>query len=238
MKLEVLGKNPWDRSDLRNEGVVSDELVGTSQGVSVRRVIYRCPLRAQEFRFLTSECTLPPGLIAHLYRQRWEIEKTFDELKNKLGERKAWASSPEAKAAQAHFLCLAHHLMLRCERRLEREEGVRNEAEIARRASRLEKEQERLGKMKLTVPVLVRAFQRLTVRSFKFIRWLIATLRATSPRAGYRHPAPLIRQFARDYLDTVDGMTGGTLMPVKDHAPSLVAPTSHASSILEDERRR
>jgi len=183
MKLEVLGKNPWDRSDLRNEGVFSDELVGTSQGVSVRRVIYRCPLRAQEFRFLTSECTLPPGLIAHLYRQRWEIEKTFDELKNKLGERKAWASSPEAKAAQAHFLCLAHHLMLRCERRLEREAGVRNEAEIARRAYRLEKEQERLGKMNLTVPVLVRAFQRLTVRSVKFIRWLRVQL-FTRPHPG------------------------------------------------------
>ena len=37
------------------------------------------------FSFLTSEYTLPPGVIAHLCRLRWEIEKTFDELKNKLG---------------------------------------------------------------------------------------------------------------------------------------------------------
>ena len=172
MKLEVIGQNPWDRADPRNQGVLADELVSTSQGVSVRRVRYRCPLRGEEFSFLTSECTLPPGIIAHLYRLRWEIEKVFDELKNKLGETKAWASAPEAKAAQAHFLCMAHNLMVRCESQLEREHGLRNQAELARRARRLEKEEERLAKQKATLPVLVRALQRLTVRSVKFIRWL------------------------------------------------------------------
>jgi hypothetical protein len=172
MKLEPIGKNAWDRADPRNQGVLADELVATSQGVSVRRVSYRCPLSGEEFHFLTSECTLPPGVIAHLYRRRWEIEKVFDELKNKLGETKAWASSPEAKAAQAHFLCMAHNLMVLCEGDLEREHGVRNEAELARRAQRLEKEEERLAKSNEKLPVLVRALQRLTVRSVKFIRWL------------------------------------------------------------------
>jgi hypothetical protein len=172
MKLEVIGDHAWDRSDPRNQGVLADELVATSQGVNVRRVRYRCPLSGQEFSFLTSECTLPPGLIAQLYRLRWEIEKVFDELKNKVGETKAWGSSPEAKAAQAHFLCMAHNLMVRCELTLEREHGVRNEAELARRAQRLEKEEQRLTKANVKLPVLVRAFQRLTVRSVKFIRWL------------------------------------------------------------------
>ena len=172
MKLEVIAENPWECADPRNEGVLSDELVATSQGVSVRRVRYRCPLRGEEFSFLTSEYTLPPGVIAHLYRLRWEIEKTFDELKNKLGETKAWASSPNAKAMQAHFLCMAHNLMILCEAELEREHGVRNEAELARRAQRLEKEEKRLAKKRLVMPMLVRALQRLTVRSVKFIRWL------------------------------------------------------------------
>jgi len=49
---------------------------------------------------------------------------------------------------------------------------VRNEAELARRASRLEAEQERLAKTNAVLPLLVRSFQRLTVRSVKFIRWL------------------------------------------------------------------
>lgn len=172
MKLEVIGQNRWDRADARNAGVLADELVSTSQGVSVRRVTYRCALRGEEFSFLTSELTLPPGLIALLYRLRWQIEKTFDEFKNKLGETKAWASSPEAKSMQAHFLCLAHNLMIGCEANLEREHGVRNEAELSRRAGRLEQEEKRLAKAGKVLPVLVRAFQRLTVRSVKFIRWL------------------------------------------------------------------
>jgi hypothetical protein len=107
------------------------------------------------FSFLTSEYTLPPGVIAHLCRLRWEIEKTFDELKNKLGETKAWASSATAKAMQAHFLCLAHNLMILCEAELARVHGVRNEAEITRRAHRLAKEN-------LALPLLVRTpFARL-----------------------------------------------------------------------------
>jgi len=81
-----------------------------------------------------TECTLPPGVIAHFYRLRWEIEKTFDELKNKLGETKAWASTANAKTMQAHFLCMAHNLMVPCEADLERVHAVRNEAELARRA--------------------------------------------------------------------------------------------------------
>ena len=114
------------------------------------------------FSFLTSEYTLPPGVIAHLCRLRWEIEKTFDELKNKLGETKAWASSATAKAMQAHFLCLAHNLMILCEAELARVHGVRNEAEITRRAHRLEKEEKRLAKENLALPLLVRTpFARL-----------------------------------------------------------------------------
>ena len=123
------------------------------------------------FSFLTSEYTLPPGVIAHLCRPvrlrsghplRWEIEKTFDELKNKLGETKAWASSATAKAMQAHFLCLAHNLMILCEAELARVHGVRNEAEITRRAHRLEKEEKRLAKENLALPLLVRTpFARL-----------------------------------------------------------------------------
>ena len=172
MALEVIGENAWELADPRNAGVLADELMSTSQGVSVRRVRYWCAQRGEEFSFLTNECTLPPGVIAHLYRLRWEIEKTFDELKNKLGETKAWASSANAKTMQAHFLCMAHNLMLLCEAQLEREHGVRNEAELARRAKRLEAEQERLAKMNAVLPLLVRSFQRLTVRSVKFIRWL------------------------------------------------------------------
>jgi hypothetical protein len=58
---------------------------------------------------------LPPGLIAHLYPRRWRIEKVFDGLKNKLNEKKSWAVSHVAKAAQAEFLFLTHNLLRRLE---------------------------------------------------------------------------------------------------------------------------
>ena len=67
---------------------------------------------------------------------------------------------------------MAHNLMICCEAQLEREHGVRNEAELARRAQRLEKEERRLAKDNIALPLLVRTLQRLTVRSVKFIRWL------------------------------------------------------------------
>ena len=120
--------------DPRKAGVLADELASTSQGVSVRRVRYCCARRAEEFCFLTNECTLPPRVIAHLYRLRWEIEKTFDKLKNTLGEIKAWASSANAKTTQAHFLCMVHNLMIRGESELEQVHGIRNEVELAQRA--------------------------------------------------------------------------------------------------------
>ena len=99
-------------------------------------------------------------------------KKVFDELKNKVGETKAWASSATAKAMQANFLCLGHNLMLLCEAELEREHGIRNKAELARRAKRLQEEAEPLGKEGHVLPVLIETFQRLTQRSVKFVRWL------------------------------------------------------------------
>jgi hypothetical protein len=47
---------------------------------------------------------------------------------------------------------------------------------IGERAQRLDKECKRLAKEKADLPLLVRAFQRLTVRSVKFIRWLMVQL--------------------------------------------------------------
>ena len=184
--------------------MLADELGATSQGVSVRRGRSHCVVRGEELRFLTSEYTLPPGLIAHRYRLRWEIEKTFDELKNKLGETKAWASSAKAQALQAHFLCLAHNLMILCEAELARVHGGRNAAELTRRAPRLEPEEKRLAKENLVRLRLVRTLQRCTVRSVKFIRWLPgATLSPASPRAGQRRPAPVLCGFAGGFSDTV-----------------------------------
>ena len=63
----------------------------------MRRIAYRDPATQEYDEFITSEMTLAPGLIAQFYRMRWDIEKVYDEVKNRLHEQKAWASSATAK---------------------------------------------------------------------------------------------------------------------------------------------
>ena len=75
---------------------------------------------------MTNEMNLPPGLIAFLYKLRWDIEKIFDEKKNKLEEKKSWAKGPIAHSQQAHFTCLAHNLMVLLGRCLDTNEGIRD----------------------------------------------------------------------------------------------------------------
>ena len=114
---------------------------------------------------------MPPGLIAYLYKTRWDIEKIFDQVKNKLAEKKAWATSDTAKKMQAQFVCIAHNLMLILEGCLEKE-GVGNEIENNRRNKRLEKAlaSSKIGNDKL--PIFLKQPKRATQRSVKFIRWL------------------------------------------------------------------
>jgi len=113
MALEVCGENQWDRADAFNAGVLADELgMPASAGVLIRRVRFVRPDTGEEMVFLTTEFTLPPGLIAQLYRRRWDLEKAFDEFKNKLNEKKAWATGANAKTMQAQFLCITHNLLL------------------------------------------------------------------------------------------------------------------------------
>ncbi len=104
MDLMVMAKLGFDKKDPVNAGVQSYELVGCSAGVSMHRVKYKCPISGETYGFVTSLSNVPPGLIAYLYKTRWDIEKIFDQVKNKLAEKKAWATSDTAKKMQAQFI--------------------------------------------------------------------------------------------------------------------------------------
>lgn len=167
MNLLKSGDNPFDRKDPRNAGVCDDELVSPGSGGALfRRVGYIDPLSQIKYIYLTTEMTLPPWAIVLMYKQRWDIEKVFDELKNKLGERKSWSTNPVGKQAQAQALCLAHNLMILMEERLRLEEGVDNKTERKRKKNRKKHSEEKGGNF------IALAIQRFTVRSVKFIRWL------------------------------------------------------------------
>ena len=168
MKLIRSGNRSFDREDHRNAGVVSDEYVGPGGGAGamLRRITYIDPIDGTTYVYLTTEMTLPPGILALIYKQRWDVEKTFDELKSKLVGKQAWGSSSIAKSTQAMFLCLTHNLMVLLEEELRRVERIDNAPERKRKAERKEKAE------KSGANFVATALQRFTVRTLKFIRWL------------------------------------------------------------------
>jgi len=162
-----------DYDDVRNEGLISDRLVETSEGYEIRQIIYIDPSSGTEYRYLTNEKTLPSWVIVLLYKHRWDIEKTFDGTKTKLEEKRSWASSKNAKKMHANFLCLTHNLMLLLEHHLKNEEGMRDEVEDRKKVTREKTKREGTGFRKhLPTSYINGFFQRASQRTFRFIRWL------------------------------------------------------------------
>lgn len=178
MALLPCGELRFDRGDEINAGVLRDDLVGTAtSGLMLRRITFHDVVAERSFEFLTNvlESGVPPGVLAQLYRMRWEIEKSFDEVKNKLGEKKAWATSATAKSMQAQFICLSVNLLQLLEHDLGRQ-GIRNGPEEKRRAARLKLAGELAAKAKAVLPKTLRLMQRTTQHSVKLIRWVAAQL--------------------------------------------------------------
>lgn len=172
MRLEDATPKEFDRGDYRNAGIIDDE-VGflTAKKCKIRRIHYVDASTGKGYTYLTTEMTLPPGVLVLLYKQRWDIEKVFDEIKTKLDEKKAWGSSREAKSIQALFECLIHNLMLLLQHELESNEEVLNEKEIERRLKRRTQVEED-SKPNGGATFVATAIQRITQRTLKFIRWL------------------------------------------------------------------
>ncbi len=165
---------PFELNDPINQGILSDQTVRTESGVELRMVQYINPLDGKLYEFVTSVFDLPPGLIAWLYHRRWDIEKVFDQFKNKLFEAKAWGTSATAKRIQAKLLCLAHNLLELFERMLDSHHGIRNESELARQKSRLSLTLVSLAERKLSLSSLYTRFIQPLQRSLKLLRWLRA----------------------------------------------------------------
>jgi len=190
------GDRQWDRDAVINQGIIADRQVSSnaSSGYLVRIIEFRDPATDKEHRFITNEMNLSPGLLAHLYRMRWDIEKVFDEVKNRLNQKKAWATSATAKSMQGHFIAITHNLMLLLDRVLKNKEGIENRPELERRKSRRKKESQ--GRVeKRFAEEFSGWLLRATQRGVKFIRWLRAQLR--TPRSWTAACATLAQLYAR-----------------------------------------
>lgn len=171
---QTLGLNEWDRDDPRNNGVVADRIVYTTVDVSVRRVDYIDPATGKAFSFLTNLPTkVPPGIVAWLYERRWDVEKTFDEMRNRLCEGKAWGKTITAKRMQGAFISIVYNLLLllnegmRAKNELP-EEPFEEKRREKRRAER-EKEAEDAGR---APNYNLQKRPWITQMGCKFIRWL------------------------------------------------------------------
>ena len=175
--LERIKNIDFEVSDPRNNGVLSDESIISSEGIVLRRVTYVDPVTNKKYRFLTNEMTLPPGIIAFLYKLRWDIEKSFDQSKNKFHEKKAWAKSNNSKKQQANFITIAHNLCILLERKLQAEEGIVDQKSINKRLTRKKQEMAQAKENGNQFNALVQSCERITQRSLQFIRWLRGALR-------------------------------------------------------------
>lgn len=181
MVLEPFRQLLWERGDARNAGVPDDELTLGATGARVRRITFPDAASGEIHVFATNEMTLPPGVLAELARRRWNIEKAFDALKNKMGETKAWASTETAKPMQALFICMTHQLLRALEHLLEDERGIRPERELERRRERIAAMRESAQESLREIPTLRSEALRLTQHTVKFLRWIRAWLQRRAP---------------------------------------------------------
>lgn len=176
-KLSTIGLPNFDREDLINAGIESNGLITNGNGYPIRRITFVCPETGQRFRFLTNlPDSISPGLIAFLYKARWDVEKQFDVFKNKLEEKKAWASSKTAKTMQAEFICLANNLALLLNDKVETEDKVVYEYDRVRKTKRLNLKEEKIRKKKLIMPTTWRLCLRTSQLPIKFFRWIRTSL--------------------------------------------------------------
>lgn len=165
----------WDQQAGINLGVQAQGELFTSQGLSLRCVNYIDPLTGKSFSFITNlPYSIPPGVIAHLYRMRWDIEETFHTFKQAMSETKAWAKSPVARQMQANFMCLCHNLTKLMELHLKTHHQIENVAELKRK--------NKLHQPNLNTWPMLRSRELRIIRiSVKFIRWLRHHLHSQRP---------------------------------------------------------
>lgn len=172
LKFTVIEEIEVDIEDDNNKGVLGDQIVETKGGIQLRRVIYRCPFRNETYSFLTNlSKKVRPGLVAYIYKCRWGIEKTFDEIKNRMEEQKSWGTHQNTKTAQAIFMCISYNLTLLLEDKA-CEEGVENTKDKARSKKRLENHIRNSKLNENKISSLLKMEHRVTQRPFAFYRWI------------------------------------------------------------------
>jgi len=112
-------------------------------------------------------------------------------------EKKAWATTSEAKIQQAGFITLAHNLTLMLEGEIEEREGIRDEKVLQRKAQRLEKQAQKSAAAGRVFNPLVAGVRSVTKRSSQHIGWLQVCL---EHKTYWREAMEQLRPLMKKYL--------------------------------------
>ena len=104
----------------RKTGVTSDhiiEVVSQGKSLRLRRIGYRDPESGKHYEFLTNHFRLSPKTIADIYKERWQIELFFKEIKQNLRIKSFVGNSENAVLIQIYtaltvYLLLAYQKFL------------------------------------------------------------------------------------------------------------------------------
>jgi hypothetical protein len=105
MDLMMMAELPFDKKDPINTGVLSYDYVGTSAGVAMHRVRYQCPISGNKYNFVTSLPYISPGLIAFLYKTRWDIEIDHTDYIYKIDSCRTVSSLTFSLSESCGFVC-------------------------------------------------------------------------------------------------------------------------------------
>jgi len=110
------------RSVNRETGVTSDhiiEIISRKTSLRLRRIGYRDPQSGKRYEFLTNHFRLSPKTIADIYRERWQIELFFKEVKQNLRIKSFVGNSENAVLIQI-YTALTVYLLLKYQKFLSR----------------------------------------------------------------------------------------------------------------------
>ncbi len=177
-----MGNLPYDKKSASNSGVISNQLISGSFGYTLRMITYEDLETGVTYEFITNlPNSIEPGIIVQLYRMRWDIEKVFDEFKNKFEETKAWAKGLVAKKMQAAFIVMSYNLLREFQREIEEKMGIEDEENAKKRKDRWEKTLECYEAKGVEIPEWLIKLRRATQIGVKFIRWVRSRLFSESP---------------------------------------------------------
>ena len=106
----------------RETGVSSDhiiEVVSRKKALRLRRIGYRDPESGKRYEFLTNHFRLSAKTIADIYRERWQIELFFKEIKQNLRIKSFVGNSENAVLIQL-YTALTVYLLLKYQKFLSR----------------------------------------------------------------------------------------------------------------------